>query len=95
MTCVRSDHVAHLTFIAFSRLREIKDRLASIENGLDNDRRQGLRAAPVASTSNSLLLPTASPRNDAQRPLAPPSATNSDSATHALEQMDMPGESNP
>ncbi|GAA5912771.1 Zn(II)2Cys6 transcription factor domain-containing protein [Sporobolomyces salmoneus] len=76
-------------------LREIKDRLASIENGLENDRRQGVRTITEPTTSNSLSLPTASPRSDPQRPLPPPSATNSDSASHALEQMDMPGESNP
>ncbi|GAA5961439.1 hypothetical protein JCM3765_003580 [Sporobolomyces pararoseus] len=85
---------AHMSETA-ALLREIKDRLASIEGGLETDRRQGVRSIPMPSTSNSLLLPTASPRNDAQRPLAPASTANSDSATHALEQMDMPGESNP
>ncbi|GAA6024806.1 hypothetical protein JCM11491_005613 [Sporobolomyces phaffii] len=85
-------------------LREIRERLFAIEAGLDQDRRQGgLRPNPAAaaaaaaptSATTTFSLPTPSPRNPDHRPLAPPSTANSDSASHALEQMDMPGESNP
>ncbi|GAA5926170.1 uncharacterized protein JCM15063_000204 [Sporobolomyces koalae] len=79
-------------------LREIRERLVAIETGLENDRRHGLRATPplpsLPSTAPSLLLPAASPRSENQRPLAPAS-THSDAAAHALEQMDMPHDSNP
>jgi len=68
----------------------------AIESGLDSDRRQGGRSnLQPTLPNNNLLLPATSPRTDTQRPLAPPSTAQSDVASNALEQMDMPHDSNP